>query len=225
MGRREDRSSPTLEKCPQDINELVQEVSIQTEKVFKESKVGSPFCSGVLTCCPTIHHKDLPSDFPPPPEWKEADYAKVKPLLSQAPYGKGMETVIDKNVRDALEIAQDSLVIENKNEWQAQLAKAVQHSAENLVPNIGASGISAELYKLVVYEVGGHFKAHRDTQRSELHFGTLVVILPSKATGGELVLRHGEKEETFTIPGGKKKCTYISYFADVEHEVLPVTKG
>jgi hypothetical protein len=44
-------------------------------------------------------------------------------------------------------------------------------------------------------------------------------------SGGELILRHGGAEATFAIPGGKKKCTFVAYFADVEHEVKPVVKG
>ena len=107
-----------------------------------------------------------------------------------------------------------------------------------------------------MYEKGGHFAPHRDSQRSATHFGTLVILLPGKATGapwiailarvsqtyhrcslvgssacihyspgGELILRHGGTEATFAIPGGKKKCTFVAYYADIEHEVKPVLKG
>ena len=34
-----------------------------------------------------------------------------------------------------------------------------------------------ELYKLLLYKTGGHFKAHRDTEKAEGMFGTLIVQL------------------------------------------------
>ncbi len=39
------------------------------------------------------------------------------------------------------------------------------------------------------------------------------------------MLRHGGQEQTFAVPTGKKKCTFVAHFADVEHEVKPVNKG
>jgi len=150
---------------------------------------------------------------------------KVKPLLSEAPYGKGTETVIDKEVRNALELAAESLRITNTTEWEGQLNKAVSQAAQRLVPSLPPSLISSRLYKLVVYEEGGFFKPHRDTQRSEEHFATLVILLPGKASGGDLVLRHGSFSDTFSVPSGKKRCSFVAFFTDVEHEVTPVTKG
>ncbi|KAF7355539.1 Fe2OG dioxygenase domain-containing protein [Mycena sanguinolenta] len=44
------------------------------------------------------------------------------------------------------------------------------------------------LYKLDVYGPGSFFKAHRDTPQSEDMIGSLVVILPSEHTGGEITL-------------------------------------
>jgi len=149
----------------------------------------------------------------------------VKPLLTEAPFGKGTVTVVDKEVRNALEIPKANLTIDGLTEWNTVLNKAVAEAAQKLAPTLSTYDVTAELYKLVVYEEGGMFKAHRDTQRSETHFGTLVILLPGKATGGELIVRHGGDEETFSIPTGKKRCTWVAYFADVEHEVLPVTKG
>ncbi|KAH9886959.1 hypothetical protein C8Q73DRAFT_266812 [Cubamyces lactineus] len=49
--------------------------------------------------------------------------------------------------------------------------------------------IRAELYKLNVYGPQSFFKAHVDTPRSELMFGSLVIVFPTPHDGGALVLR------------------------------------
>ena len=54
---------------------------------------------------------------------------------------------------------------------------------------------------MLLYEAGGHFKKHRDTEKEEDMFATLIVQLPSKYSGGELVTYenngdNGEKKET-----------------------------
>ncbi|KAH9886954.1 hypothetical protein C8Q73DRAFT_794985 [Cubamyces lactineus] len=49
--------------------------------------------------------------------------------------------------------------------------------------------IRAELYKLNVYGPQSFFKPHVDTPRSELMFGSLVIIFPTPHEGGALILR------------------------------------
>ena len=39
--------------------------------------------------------------------------------------------------------------------------------------------VTAELYKLVLYEAGSFFVPHRDTEKADGMFGTLVIVLPS----------------------------------------------
>jgi len=57
-------------------------------------------------------------------------------------------------------------------------------------------------------------------------FGTLVVVLPSKCRGGELVVRHAGRERTLDL-GGDEPSTlrYAAFYADCEHEIRPVTRG
>lgn len=40
--------------------------------------------------------------------------------------------------------------------------------------------IAPELYKLLLYQEGDHFSSHRDTEKSEGHFATLTIMLPSQ---------------------------------------------
>lgn len=61
---------------------------------------------------------------------------------------------------------------------------------------------SHSLYKmLLLYEEGGHFKKHRDTEKEANMFGTLVVALPSQHEGGDLVITHCGKEVRFVTGG------------------------
>jgi hypothetical protein len=62
-------------------------------------------------------------------------------------------------------------------------------------------------------------------------FGSLVVVLPTEYRGGELVIRHNGKEHKyvpnseFSSDGDSVVVPWITFFSDVEHEVLPVTEG
>ena len=70
----------------------------------------------------------------------------------------------------------------------------------------------AELYKLLVYEKGDKFKAHKDTLRAPNHFGSLIIFLPSwykgintlimhqtHSKGGDFVVRHKQRESIYNF--------------------------
>ena len=46
-----------------------------------------------------------------------------------------------------------------------------------------------DLYKLLIYEAGSFFAPHRDSEKVDGMFATLVVCLPSRHTGGTLLVR------------------------------------
>jgi len=87
----------------------------------------------------------------------------------------------------------------------------------------------AKLYKLLLYEQGGHFLPHKDTEKEKGMFATLIVQLPSRHTGGELIVSHGGNTVTcdFGQSSGKSpfSCFFAAHYADVEHEVTPITSG
>jgi hypothetical protein len=61
-----------------------------------------------------------------------------------------------------------------------------------------AVSVEARLSKLLLYEQGGHFSAHQDTEKERGMIGTLVVQLPCAQghTGGRLTVRHRGKSHT-----------------------------
>ena len=57
-------------------------------------------------------------------------------------------------------------------------------------------------------------------------FATLVLALPSLSSGGELVVRHKEREATLDLAGDEpSELAFAAFHADCVHEVLPVTSG
>jgi hypothetical protein len=88
------------------------------------------------------------------------------------------------------------------------------------------ANISAELYKLLLYDAGGFFVSHRDTEKTEGMFGTLVIVLPSLHSGGEVVVRHaGRKVVLDLATTDVSQLNYAAFYADCEHAVRPVTDG
>ena len=59
--------------------------------------------------------------------------------------------------------------------------------------------VTAGLYKLLLYDAGGFFVSHRDTEKTKGMFGTLVIVLPSLHRGGELVVRHAGREVSLDL--------------------------
>lgn len=54
-------------------------------------------------------------------------------------------------------------------------------------------------------------------------FATLVVSLPSAHEGGDVVVRHRNQEKVFKT--SESEYSYICWYSDVSHQVLPVTSG
>ncbi len=150
----------------------------------------------------------------------------VRELLAaaqKAPYGKGTKTLIDTAVRDSLEVKA------NKIKLPASWNEAVQTAAHDAAARLGIldSRVQAKLYKLLIYQKGGFFLPHRDSEKRKNMVGSLVVMLPSSFGGGELVVEHGNSRNTFTFE--KAACgeaaQYVAFYADCRHEVRRVTRG
>ncbi|KAH7305225.1 hypothetical protein B0I35DRAFT_483991 [Stachybotrys elegans] len=67
------------------------------------------------------------------------------------------------------------------------------------------------------------FKAHTDTEKIPGMFGTLVVCLPSPHEGGDVVTKHAGKTKIFKT--STEQSSFICWYSDVTHEVLPVISG
>jgi len=143
-------------------------------------------------------------------------------LAERAPYGRGEATLVDTEVRRTWQIGADRIRI-GGHHWTRSLAAIVDRCAAGL----GVAGpVSAELYKMLVYDAGSFFVGHRDTEKTPGMFATLVIVLPSKYTGGELQVRHREREVCLDLScPDAAEVAFAAFYADCVHEVRPVTSG
>lgn len=153
----------------------------------------------------------------------DAQIAALVRLAQRAPYGRGEETIVDTSIRNVWQIAPGKVNIAGKS-WAANF--------ENILSKVKAglgcddASVSAELYKLLVYDRGGFFLSHRDTEKTDGMFGTLVVTLPSEYRGGALRIRHAGREVTVDIKASDpSELCYVAFYADCEHAALPVQEG
>jgi predicted 2-oxoglutarate/Fe(II)-dependent dioxygenase YbiX len=148
--------------------------------------------------------------------------AQLIAVAERAPYGRGEETLVDTGVRRVWQIRADQVRFQGRH-WGRSLEAIVARAAEGL----GVSGpVEAELHKLLVYDQGSFFISHRDTEKAAGMFATLVIVLPSLYTGGELVLRHKDRDVTLDLRcADPSDVSFAAFYADCLHEVLPVTSG
>lgn len=157
---------------------------------------------------------------PFPLQSRDAD--AIAQMSRQAPFGKGDKTVVDTTVRNTWELDSSSLEFRNPA-WVEFLKQIIQRTKQEL----GIEGsISAELYKLLLYEQGAFFKAHKDTEKAPGMIGTLVICLPSKHEGGDVHLSHsGGKKVLQSGPTSEYGLSVLAWYSDVTHEVKPITSG
>lgn len=187
----------------------------------KVSRPGDFYAHGVLeTPLPRVEVEGVGVvSFPVPA-------AQIQQLVEQAeraPYGRGGETLLDTSVRKVWQIRPSAVQLGGRS-WEATFQVILSRVTAAL--GCGESQVTAELYKLLIYDQGGFFKAHRDTEKVEGMFGTLVVVLPSFHRGGELVVRHAGREVVLDLSNSEvSELKFAAFYADCEHEVRPVTEG
>jgi hypothetical protein len=92
---------------------------------------------------------------------------------TDAPYGRGADTIVDASVRRCTQIDVERLGV------PAGFANALKAITQAAAQALGVDGeVVAHLYKLLVYGPGDFFAPHRDTEKEDGMFGTLVVTLP-----------------------------------------------
>lgn len=168
-----------------------------------------------------------------------------------ATFGVEHEDVLDETYRKAGKMDRGEFSIS----FESALGVFLEQAAKQLL-GISKEGVHeevfVELYKLNVYGPiteyfefspitnaelkgpGSFFKSHKDTPRSELMFGSLVVFLPTEYKGGELLLRQEGKEFKYDYSVERVRAGHldtsgyvgwIAFYSDIEHEVLPVEEG
>ncbi|CAL4149531.1 unnamed protein product, partial [Meganyctiphanes norvegica] len=171
----------------------------------------------------------------------------LKNKCTAAPFGRGSETIVDKSIRDAWQVDAKDITLDNA------FNRVINEKVDEIIPILMGESFSenlqvkSELYKLVYYEKGGHFVAHRDTEKAPGMFATLVIQLPANHKGGALIVRHKGETKVFDFKdgyidddsddledesdnsefedGNREKIFFTVFFADCEHELREITAG
>lgn len=147
--------------------------------------------------------------------------ARVKKLIAlgaPAPFGKGEDTILDPAIRHTWHFPGTHVEVD----WRGHLDGVLEEARSALgLPT--SCRLEAQFHSLLVYERGQFFAPHQDSEKNDAMVASLVVVLPSPFSGGELVV-HG-KEGARRYAGSRTDTTLITYYADALHEVLPVRTG
>ncbi|MBS2532950.1 2OG-Fe(II) oxygenase [Catenulispora sp. NF23] len=147
-----------------------------------------------------------------------AQARKLCALGTPARYGRGERTLTDASVRDTWEVPRTAVHLS----WSPLFDKVLDRMRKGLgLP--GSARLRAELHSLLVYEPGQFFLPHQDSEKHDAMVGTLAVTLPSRHSGGELVITQGGRSETCS--GSASRLALCAFYADCRHEVRPVKSG
>ena len=203
--------------------EIEYNISLQSleDLLSKVSKPGEFFMEGSKEIpMPTITINGVGALSFPIPE------IQVKAMIREAclaPYGRGEETILDTSVRKTWQIPPNDIQMGGKS-WQTNF-NAILDEVKKALGCLDVT-VSAELYKLLIYDEGGFFLSHRDSEKSPGMFGTMIIVLPSLHEGGQLIVRHKDNSATIDLSRAEgSELKFAAFYADCEHEVLPITKG
>eukprot|EP01133_Synstelium_polycarpum_P012970 gene12970-15245_t len=143
----------------------------------------------------------------------------------RAPFGRGEETVLDTNVRKVWQIDPSSITI--APQWDKTIKDTLLPKVrKGLGLKASDAPIEASLYKMLIYDEGGFFLPHRDTEKVPRMFATLVVVLPCQHTGGRLLISHDGRNVDLNLENDTDdSINYASFYADCRHEVTKVEDG
>ena len=182
---------------------------------------GDFFTSGRLFVpMPTLEVEDVGLlSFPVP----DSQVRALVEAAERAPYGKGTDTLVDTSVRDCWQIGAAHVRLGGAA-WNETFAKILGAVGAGL--GCPAEQLDARFYKLLVYEPGGFFAPHRDTEKADGMIATLSVSLPAAGAGGELIVRHRGREIEIDLNASEpSELAYAAFYADCTHETRPVREG
>jgi hypothetical protein len=165
--------------------------------------VWAPFCVVDSIRSQPSHHPSVLS---------EIDVADLIANASPSSYRRRSETRLKSSLSGQLEIPVDKLGL--KDLWS--IVEGFNWSIRYMYPH----PTTVKPYKLVIYQQGEFCEQHRDTVRGDGHIGTVVVILNSKYTGGELEVTHGGRTEVVAGP-----YNWVAMYGDCLYKINPIISG
>ena len=149
------------------------------------------------------------------------DIAHVEGIATAAPYGLGEETLLDPEVRDALQIEANHVTLAGPG-WEELRTKMLRTISTDM--GLDDAQLRLEPLKLLIYREGGHFTTHADTEKTPGMVASAVLIMPGAYEGGALLLEHtGERVRIGT--GGDALWRWAAWYADCRHCLERVESG
>ena len=194
----------------------------QLEKLLRSVDRPGGFCTHgrVFVPMPVLEVEGVgPLSFPVP----DSQVRLLVEAGERAPYGKGTETLVDTSVRDCRQIDAARIRL-GGSAWADTLRGILDSAAKGL--GCPAGRLDARPYKLLIYEPGGFFSAHRDTEKADGMIATLSITLPAAGTGGELIVRHLDREVSIDMNAREpSELAFAAFYADCSHETRPIREG
>ena len=158
-------------------------------------------------------------------------------VLGVGPVGLPMSADIVKNIiqanassyestpQKAWELNEGQFFLRNPT-WDEQIAKLLKAAVSGLGLKADPTQVRAELHNLMLYGEGAAFLPRQDSGKADGMFGTLVVSLPSKHEGGDVVASYEGRSQTFSSSlGSDFGFSYAAWYSNITHEMKPVTSG
>ncbi|KAK0664530.1 hypothetical protein QBC41DRAFT_349930 [Cercophora samala] len=145
----------------------------------------------------------------------------------------GNETNVEAPAQRIWELEASQLFLRNPEWWSSHIRFYAELAAKQMGIEMP---IKTEICKMVLHEEGVLSRVEQDyiertgmavrqgTEPSPGTFGTLVITLPSAHTGGDFVFTFNDGE-TITCDPSQDAQSFLSWYSDVPHQVLPVTSG
>lgn len=149
---------------------------------------------------------------------------ELRRVARPAPFGLEDQTLHDTSVRNTWEIAKSRVKIAARG-WKATLAAELDRVRRELGLPEGCV-LKPVFDKMLLYERGQFFKSHQDSERDDAMVGTLLVVLPSRYTGGTLCVEHkGTNKRFHRLKSQATELSLIAFYADCRHEITPLKSG
>ena len=152
---------------------------------------------------------------------------------TKSSYGNGLKTGNDESVRKSHELTADQFHFNNP-EWNKKIKSIFEYIAIKLgcCPE-NVKYVHGYPYKLLIYQKDGHFIQHRDTQKADGMFATLIIQLPSKYKVIDnkpiLTVKHKDDVYNYYFGTNKTDCEYNIYYAahycDLVHKINRIKSG
>ncbi|KAF6748371.1 hypothetical protein DFP72DRAFT_574982 [Ephemerocybe angulata] len=160
---------------------------------------------------------------------KDEDILKLIEVCEPATFGRGNEDVLDESYRKAWKLD----VSQFASQFDVVTSGVLDTVQEQLLLyESSTKTLEAYLYKLNIYGPGSFFKPHVDTPREAEMFATLVLVLPTVHTGGNLLLGENgsiadfnSADQMYEAETKTPKIVWAAFYSDIDHEVLPVEAG